>query len=201
MPLTVRLVQEKEGDWQALSDQLQTILQKASQGHGVLRCIQVRAHLALVYTKQGRLEDALGELQQALSLGQAGGFIRAFVDLGAGMGELLRQFVALASADEAIIDYAVQILNAFPAPPATSDPAQRVWRQSRVAMIEPLTRRESEVLGLLAQDLSYREIAAQLVVTLNTVKKHASHVYGKLGVNNRTDAIEKAVLLQVLPPD
>ena len=67
-------------------------------------------------------------------------------------------------------------------------------------MAEALTQRESEVLVLLAQDLSYRKIARQLAVTLNTVKKHTSHVYGKLGVNNRADAIEKAVLLQVLPP-
>jgi LuxR family maltose regulon positive regulatory protein len=89
-------------------------------------------------------------------------------------------------------------LNAFPYAPATLDPVGMAWQQSRVIMTEPLTRRETEVLVLLSQNLSYKEIAAQLVITLNTVKKHASPVYAKLGVNNRADALKKAMLLQVL---
>jgi LuxR family maltose regulon positive regulatory protein len=57
---------------------------------------------------------------------------------------------------------------------------------------EPLTPRELEVLRLICEGLSNRDIAEQLTVTLNTVKKHSSHIYGKLGVRSRAQAIVQA---------
>lgn len=60
------------------------------------------------------------------------------------------------------------------------------------ALAEPLTGREIVVLRLLAQGKSNEEIADELVVSRNTVKTHLSHVYGKLGVSTRTQAIVRA---------
>jgi LuxR family maltose regulon positive regulatory protein len=65
-------------------------------------------------------------------------------------------------------------------------------------MVEPLTRREHEVLVLLGKWLSDKEIAQELVISPRTVKKHASNIYGKLGVNNRMQAVEKAKDLGLL---
>lgn len=58
--------------------------------------------------------------------------------------------------------------------------------------MEPLTRREFEVLGLVAAGRSNREIADELVVTLETVKKHLSHVFDELGAANRSQAVARA---------
>ena len=59
-------------------------------------------------------------------------------------------------------------------------------------LIERLTERELEVLQLLAAGKSNREIAAELFVTLDTVKKHTTHILGKLGATNRTQAAARA---------
>ena len=68
-------------------------------------------------------------------------------------------------------------------------------------MVEPLSARELEVLGLIAQGHSNREIAAKLYLSLNTAKVHCSNIYGKLGVKSRTQAVAKAKTLGILPPD
>ena len=66
-------------------------------------------------------------------------------------------------------------------------------------MIEPLTARELEVLEYLAAGASNHRIAEELVLSLDTVKKHVSHVLGKLGATNRTEAVARARQLGVLP--
>jgi LuxR family maltose regulon positive regulatory protein len=59
-------------------------------------------------------------------------------------------------------------------------------------LVEPLTERELEVLRCMVEGLKYEEIASRLVISLNTVRSHVKAIYGKLGVNNRTAAIETA---------
>ena len=61
------------------------------------------------------------------------------------------------------------------------------------ALPEPLTEREREVLGLLAQGKANKEIAAALVITERTVKFHISSIMGKLGAGNRTEVVSLAV--------
>lgn len=66
-------------------------------------------------------------------------------------------------------------------------------------LVEPLTKREREVLQLIYEGLSNQEIAEKLVLALNTVKRHTSNIYGKLGVNSRTQAIARARQLGLIP--
>ena len=66
-------------------------------------------------------------------------------------------------------------------------------------LVEPLSTREQEVLALLAAGHPNRAIAEELVITLDTVKRHVSHVFGKLGVANRTQAVARARQLGLLP--
>jgi len=68
----------------------------------------------------------------------------------------------------------------------------------RVEMVEPLSERELEVLRLIAEGLSNEEIAQRLVLSLPTIKWHASNIYGKLGVKSRTEAVAKAKALGIL---
>jgi LuxR family transcriptional regulator, maltose regulon positive regulatory protein len=66
-------------------------------------------------------------------------------------------------------------------------------------IVDPMTNRELEVLGLLAAGRSNQAIAGELVVTLDTVKKHVGHVLGKLGAANRTEAVARARGLSLIP--
>ena len=66
-------------------------------------------------------------------------------------------------------------------------------------IVEPLTSRELEVLEMLAAGRSNQAIARELVVTLDTVKKHVSHVLGKLGAASRTEAATRARQLGLIP--
>jgi LuxR family maltose regulon positive regulatory protein len=188
MGIYLRLTQEQKADWKSVCENLQDYLQLARQKHATLRCINILAHLTLAYHKQGLQDQAHKYLKEALSLAHPSSLIRTFVDLGPQM-----------AASQNIAEYVSLILNEFPAPPGGFDPSRDTRQRALAVMVDPLTERESEVLVLLAQELSYREIAAQLVVTINTVKKHASNTYSKLGVNNRASAVEKARKLQILP--
>jgi LuxR family maltose regulon positive regulatory protein len=66
-------------------------------------------------------------------------------------------------------------------------------------LVEQLTGRELEVLGMLAAGTPNQAIAGELVITLDTVKKHVSHVLGKLGAANRTEAVARARELGLIP--
>ena len=66
-------------------------------------------------------------------------------------------------------------------------------------LVEQLTSRELEVLQMLAAGKSNQAIAGQFVVTLDTVKKHVSHLLGKLGAANRTEAVARARELELIP--
>jgi LuxR family maltose regulon positive regulatory protein len=63
---------------------------------------------------------------------------------------------------------------------------------------EPLSQREREVLQVLARGASNQEIAQELVIALDTVKRHVAHIFSKLGVQNRVQAVKQAQRLMLL---
>lgn len=67
-------------------------------------------------------------------------------------------------------------------------------------LVEPLTDREMDVLALLAQRLTNKEIAAQLFISPGTVRQHTYQIYQKLDVHNRREAVAKAQTVNILPP-
>jgi LuxR family maltose regulon positive regulatory protein len=120
------------------------------------------------------------------------------------MAALLRQVLAgrrhqrPAPADTVPREYLARLVDAFEQNGLPIRPT--VGRGVVVAgLVEPPTAREMEVLGLLSAGSSNRAIAEQLVVTQETVKKHLSHLFGKLGVSNRTQAVARARELGLLP--
>jgi LuxR family maltose regulon positive regulatory protein len=94
--------------------------------------------------------------------------------------------------------YADRVLATFPDAEPRLDPPSRP-RAAASTLIEPLTERELEVLALIAQGLTNREIAARLFVSINTVKAHTRSIYGKLDVHSRTQAIARSQMLGLLP--
>jgi len=89
-------------------------------------------------------------------------------------------------------------LAAIPVPePTQSDPTESQDYES--GFVEPLSQREIEVLQLVADRMTNPEIATRLYLSFHTVKAHTRNIYGKLGVNNRTQAVARARVMGVLP--
>ncbi|MGZ6365551.1 MAG: LuxR C-terminal-related transcriptional regulator [Ktedonobacteraceae bacterium] len=139
----------------------------------------------------GESVQALTALERALIHAAQEGYIRLFVDEGKPMLTLLRQ----AQEHGITPHYTATLLSAF-GEPALSIPDLHAARVNR--LIEPLTEREREVLGLLLEGASNREIAHQLVLSINTVKRHIYNICGKLGVKSRTQVLAKARTLNLL---
>ncbi len=133
-----------------------------------------------------------------MTLAQPGSFVRVFVDLGPNMAALLGRLAARGAAGVSR-DYVAQILQAFAATRSNPPPVKPPSPQP--GMIEPLTRRELEVLELLAQRMTAQEIAQKLVLSDQTVKRHRANIYQKIGVHSRRDAVAEAAALGILPAD
>jgi LuxR family maltose regulon positive regulatory protein len=142
---------------------------------------------ALNEQASGSPEQALLFLQEALPLAATEGFVRLFLDEGPPMLQLLTRYCT-AGEQRDNLPYARSLLAQFSIAPVLS------LSESN----ETLTMREKEILRLLVAGYSNSEIATELVVSLNTVKWHILHLYQKLGVKNRVQAVAQAQLLNLL---
>lgn len=155
--------------------------------------IEALALQAMAYHVQGDTPQALAALAEALAQAEPEGFVRRFVDLGQEMEALLRR----AASHGVATRYVNKLLTAFgtprpgsPTPPPLHAPTQ--------PLIEPLSPRELQVLALVAEGMSNREVARALFVAESTVKSHLNTIYRKLDVKNRTQAIAQARSLCLL---
>ena len=144
---------------------------------------------AVAYYAHGDMDTAVRVLHDALALARPGGFIRLFVDEGAPMAQLL----SAAAARGMLPDYTGRLLAAWDAEPQPSagEVPLRTARVSR-PLDEPLSARELEILQLVAQGCSNREISERLFLALDTVKGHNRSTFAKLGVQSRTEAVARA---------
>lgn len=150
-----------------------------------------RVHLlalkALALYARGDATDALAVLADALQVAEPEGYVRAFVEAGPSMANLLQRLSVRGKTST----YVEQLLAALGGEPRREpDPS--------AGLAEPLTRRELEVLRLIATGATNTEIARELVLTVNTVKKHTGHIFAKLGVTSRTLAVARARELKLL---
>jgi LuxR family transcriptional regulator, maltose regulon positive regulatory protein len=166
--------------------------------------IEIRALQSLATRASGDHRGALTALAEALALARPEGYIRVFVDEGLPMAALLRSLIGarqrgrVAAGSAAERDHLRRLIRAFGSA-ASGRPGEPEGAASMATrLIEPLTRRELEVLGLIAAGRPNQEIADQLVVTLDTVKKHTSHIFNKLGAANRTQAVAQARELRLI---
>ncbi len=168
---------------------LERLLQAAEEGERTGRVIEILVLQALAHEAQGDSPSALVPLERALTLAEPEGYVRVFVDEGRPMAQLLSE----AAAHGIMPDYTARLLAVFEAeehksadeshlPPAL--PAQ--------SLIELLSQRELEVLRLIAQGLSNREISERLFLAVITVKGHNRNIFRKLQVRRRTEAVARA---------
>ena len=148
----------------------------------VLEILMLRA---LALEAQGDQAGAMRALERAMSLAEPQGYMRLFLDEGAPMEHLLRQ----AHARGLTRDFIPPLLKALEKQGKVS---RYLPTPQSSPLVEPLTEREREVLQLLLTGASNRAIASQLVLSVNTVKKHVYNICSKLGVQSRMQAITKA---------
>lgn len=176
-------------------------LRAAAEAAGNVRLLlEALALQALAFQLQGDDAGALSALGQAVSLAGPGRYIRLFLDEGEPMSRLLRklleQYRTQKRTDQKIsLAYLSNLLKAFAHPEASSLPTSPTQAQP---LLDPLSWREREVLGLMASGRKNREIADELVVATGTVKSHINAIYAKLGVTNRVQAVAYARALGLL---
>jgi LuxR family maltose regulon positive regulatory protein len=156
---------------------------------------QMKLHLleAQLQNRLGARNRAQRCLRKAVRLGTPGGYIRCFVDEGAPIRDMLREeYESLVdsagrpvpdSADPAFVE---RLLRAFGADPVTTSSPKTQHQPER------LTEQEVKIIAFLANGVSNKEMAARLFLSENTVKFHLKHIYSKLRVSSRTQAVLSA---------
>jgi LuxR family maltose regulon positive regulatory protein len=172
------------------SSLLERLLKAAEAGGRGRSLVEILVLQALVSQEQGDMARAVAAVQRALTLAEPEGYVRLFVDEGQPMRELLAACLTQGASPE----YVTRLMQAIaPQPDEASVPPD-----PNQLLVEPLSNRELEVLGLLANGLTNQAIADELVIALSTVKKHVNNILGKLHVGNRTQAVSRAQELSIL---
>ncbi|HSL45049.1 MAG TPA: LuxR C-terminal-related transcriptional regulator [Anaerolineales bacterium] len=164
--------------------------------------VQVKVHSlhALTYTSLGNPSQAKAFLERSLTLAEPQDYVRIFVEEGEPMREAIGNWRLeigrrrdLTEVQTRLMAYTDKLLEAFtnnaPESPITHEKARLLPHQP--GLVEPLSARELEVLDLIAEGLSNLAIAERLFLSAGTVKVHIKHIYSKLDVNSRTQAVAR----------
>ena len=170
--------------------------------------IQMLALQVVALHQAGKREQALAATARLLALTERDGYIRVYLDQGELMRQVLLAFLVSHTGQHGLtrsLAHTSQLLAVFEqeeqgtrtseAEVSTPSPSSAFARKTtprEPSLVVSLTRREQEVLRLLAAGASNQDIAQTLVISLDTVKKHVSHLLGKLQATSRTQAIAQA---------
>ena len=176
---------------------LQERLLNAETTHNTRRLIEILVLLAVAEDAQGQTTHALTTLDRAITLARPGRAISPFVELGPPMAKLLYQLDDRME-EPTFID---QILAAFSDTPAIDMTGSIFKKTAQDKLVEPLSERELEVLALLGERLSDKEIGQILNISSLTVRKHNQNIYQKLSVNSRKQAVSRAKTFGLFQPD
>ncbi|MDQ3412316.1 MAG: LuxR C-terminal-related transcriptional regulator, partial [Chloroflexota bacterium] len=177
-----------KGDDQSRSQALVILdqLSRAAQAEGRMGVeIEALTLHAMAHWRAGDRTGAMISFERSLRLAEPEGYVRLFIDYGQPVIQLLHE----ARRRKVLPGYVTRLLAAA---------GDGLAGANQATLAEPLSDREQEVLALMAAGLTNREIAADLSIAAETVKKHTSSIFGKLGAANRTEAAAKARALDLL---
>ncbi|MFN2278826.1 MAG: LuxR C-terminal-related transcriptional regulator, partial [Candidatus Promineifilaceae bacterium] len=173
---------------QGKSDEALELLQEAvpelEAGGRIRLLVEARVLQALAWHSQSQEIKARKALTAALALGEPENYIQVFVENDPGLVPLLQQVRHL------FPEYVTELLRAMPGGSGADTP--------ETGLLAPLTERELEIISLIAQGYSNRQIADAIFITVGTVKGHVNHIFSKLDVQNRTQALLRARELKLL---
>ncbi|MEM7535105.1 MAG: LuxR C-terminal-related transcriptional regulator, partial [Chloroflexota bacterium] len=174
---------------------LERLLNAANAGERTGSVIEILMLQTLALEAQGDTHAALLSLEQALMLAAPEGYVLLFLNEGPQMARLLS-----AVAPRGVMsDYIHKLLAVLASEtPHRTDETPLTTSPTPQPLIEPLSQRELEILHLIAQGLSNREIGERLFLALSTVKTHNRNIFGKLAVQRRTEAVARARALGLL---
>ncbi len=178
--------------------ELESVLERATAGQRWGHVIEMRLLQALAYRMLHDQRQALDALSEAVRLAEPEGYIRSFVDEGAQIKVLLYQ-MRRRDRRNGPTPYLDRLLAAFEQESKTQIPTGDPSKAQRLPEI--LSERELQVLQLLARGASNQEIAQELVIAYDTVKRHVSNILAKLSVQNRVQTIKQARELGLLYED
>jgi LuxR family transcriptional regulator, maltose regulon positive regulatory protein len=172
---------------------LERLLKAAEDGKRMGSVLEILMTQVLVYQAKGDTSQTFVSLERALTLAEPEGYVRTFVDEGDLMRSLLLDYRKSSekqprSIGHELTSYIDKLISAFAQP--------KDILQSN--LVEPLSQRELEVLRLIAQGLSNREISERLFLALSSVKGHNQMIFSKLQVQSRTEAVARARELSLL---
>jgi LuxR family maltose regulon positive regulatory protein len=189
---TLAHLQIAEGKIEDAINLLEVWHEDAIQNGRVRSQVEVLCLEALAYYANSNLSKATSLLNEALTIGQAKGFRRLFLDEGTRMVALLQATLATLP-NRTLSLFASTLLHSFA--PEIKSPSTAT---NSAVQIEPLSRQELRVLRLLVAGLANADIARELVVSTNTIKTHVKSIYRKLNVNSREEARGVARELKLL---
>jgi LuxR family maltose regulon positive regulatory protein len=182
---------------------LRLLLQGAEPASRTSTVIEIHLLSGLAQFASGDEDGALRNIRKALALAEPEGYVRIFINEGKSMARLLYNI----GRRDPTYPYARHLLSLFE--PGIAGPSSRPQTDPTAAtklhdlkpelLVDPLTKRELEVLQHLAEGLSNREIAQRLYLSPNTIRTHTYNLYSKLGVHNRMTAVARARELGLLP--
>jgi len=174
---------------------LEPVLQRATIGQRWGQVIEIRLLQALAHQMCEQEAQAVDTLSEAIRLAKPENYIRCFVDEGAPMEALL---YSLRKRDRkrGPTPYLDTLIAAFQREREAQAPTEESTKTQMLP--KPLSERELQILQLLAQGVSNQEIAQELVITIDTVKRHVRHILSKLGVQDRFHAVKQAQELGLL---
>jgi len=183
----------RTGETGKVFDIYDRVCKQAQAGGRTARAIELSLLKALALQESGNKAEAFEVFKGCLELAEAGGYVRSFVEAG----ELVRPMLQQAASGAAHGEYAARLLRAFES--SLPDAGQEIPAISASqGLVEPLTRREMQVLRLICEGCTNQQIAEALIVSVNTIKKHTNNIYGKLGVRNRAQAVIRAQKIKLI---
>ena len=171
---------------------LEESISRARAGHSYGELIHLLALQAVALDATGERIPARAAMREALALGAPEGYVWFWLNAGSGIESLLRDLKDDQDTPQTSHAYLDSLLEA-----CRTEFGESIGPKQR-ELLDPLTPRELEIMRLIYKGYSNPEIASELVVTINTIKKHTSNIYGKLGVRSRTQAIARARELNLL---